>query len=144
MKRNKPLRRSPMKRGSSTLKTTKRLENKTPIKAKPKKARSKAESTASAIWKEAIVERGCEVCRARGEVCEGLLQAHHVVYQQHLRDRGLDHLLWDVANGLCVCYRAHRRQHNRTQPVERRLLRPENLAFAERNGCLDLIERFYP
>lgn len=138
-----------MKRGGALkrkteLKTTKPLESRSAIKAKPKPARSKEEITAAAVWKEVVIARGCEVCRARGEVCEGALQAHHVVYQQHLRDRGLDHLLWDVTNGLCTCYTAHRRHHNRTQPIERKLLRRENISFAERNGLDDLIERFYP
>lgn len=144
MKRRTPIKRSGALKRKTELKTMARLENRTPIKAKPKPARSKEEVTASAVWKEAVIARGCEVCRARGEICEGALQAHHVVTQQALRSRGLAHLLWDVTNGLCVCYRAHRRHHNRAQPVERKLLRHENITFAERNGLVDLIERYYP
>lgn len=91
-----------------------------------------------------VVDRGCEVCPKRHEVCEGALQAHHVIFQKHLRDRGLDHLLWVIENGLCCCYKAHRRHHNRSQPIEREILRPENIAFANAHGLADLLDRFYP
>ena len=139
MKRRKPLRRGgPLKRKSA-------LKVKTgTIKARPKPKRSRVEQQASEIWWSVIVARGCEVCPKRGEICDGRLQSHHVVTQQALKKRSLAHLTWDLDVGLCVCERAHRRHHSRHQPIERSLLRPENLAFAERHGLLDLIERFYP
>lgn len=136
MKRSPLPRRKASLRRSDGLKRTGRL--KTRLKRVP--AEERAEERA---WKASIRGRGCEVCSARGEECDGHLEAHHVVEKKTLKKRGLGHLLWDPDNGLCACYRAHRRHTNRTQPIERRLLRPENESFALRHGLVDALERLY-
>jgi hypothetical protein len=148
VERRKPLKRGgPLKRKSKLvtkkpLQARKALTSTSKLKSRPKELTT-VQKTLKAAWLLAILPRGCEVCGRRGEECEGRLQAHHVVYEQHLSELD-DKERWNPENGLCVCERAHRRHHSRHQPIERSLLRPENLAFAERHGLTRLVEKFYP
>lgn len=87
--------------------------------------------------------RGCEVCPGRAEVCEGPVQAHHVIDKSLLKKRGLHSLIWHQANGMGVCFRAHRRHTNRTQPIERRLLRRDHFEFAALYRLNDALDRRY-
>ncbi|HEX7088711.1 MAG TPA: HNH endonuclease [Longimicrobiales bacterium] len=57
-----------------------------------------------------------------------LLQEHHVVYVQHLRQEGGD--VTDSANALTLCADCHRKHHDRAHPVPLALLRDENYRFA--------------
>lgn len=66
-----------------------------------------------------------------------------MIEKKTLKKRGLKHLLWDTDNGLCACERAHRRHTNRSQPIERCLLRPENDAFAFKHDLVDVLDRVY-
>ena len=144
LKRGGPLKRTGELRSRSKLESNKPLPRAKPIKARPKPKRSKVEEQASERWHAVTVARGCEVCPRRSEICDGSIHAHHVITQQQLRRRGLAALLWDVDNGMGLCERAHRRHHNRAQPIERQLLREEHLRFADDHGLSNLIERYYP
>jgi 5-methylcytosine-specific restriction endonuclease McrA len=128
---------------SGPLRRRTQLRRTTWLRAKPKGGLDDQERAAAAAWR-ALVARGCEVCRRRGRVCPGgRLQVHHVIYAKHLAKRGLKHLRWDPRNALVCCEDSHRRHHNRREPIERRVLRVENMIFATENGLDDLLDRFY-
>jgi hypothetical protein len=93
-------------------------------------------------WKRAVIDRdaGCVVHHD----CEGQLQAHHVVTQQHLRKRGLSAWRWDRRIGLTVCERAHRRHHSARQRIPFDSLPLEVVRFVAGTLGLDwYLEKFY-
>lgn len=129
--------------------------------------RTKAETKrldreASGNWKWRTTALGCRVCPALGQVCEGMnVNAHHIIRQQVLKryvaavahEQYLDddaradlerELLWALPNGLAACERAHRRHHNRIQPIPLDVLPLGALAFAARLNLSYVIEREYP
>lgn len=86
-------------------------------------------------------------CIAEGKgfgECEFPLQAMHVVSRQALRNRGLSHLEWDPTNGVSGCYRHHRRHDNAVEVLPMELLPARCIAWAERYGLLDVLERYWP
>lgn len=87
------------------------------------------------------IDRGC--IAASMSLCEGVVQAHHVIYQKHLKGAGLEDLLWDPMNGAALCYRHHRRHHGGFEPIPKALLPTRCLLFAEEHGLDYLIDRFY-
>jgi hypothetical protein len=113
---------------------------------------------AAAEWTHQVVAWGCKAHPAGG--CEGVLQAHHVLYAQHIRAWARTHayihhlgpvalaelerrLLWDVRNGMCLCYGAHRRHHNRIEPVPLALVPPAAREFADELGLTYRLEEAY-
>jgi len=90
-------------------------------------------------WR-ATTETACRWCGSDKQ-----LRLHHVVYEQHVRDRRGD--CWDPRNGLTLCLSCHSKHHNGTDshvPIDR--LRPENFAFAvELLGpyAVDYFMRYY-
>lgn len=150
MKRGGPLKRSGAlaRRGkslkrSSGLAQRKMLARSSTLRARTREPMSTAEKTQQETWYATTIARGCEACAARGEQCEGRLEAHHMIPRSTLKDRGLHELIWHPFNGMCLCYRAHRRHTNRTQPLERRLLRREHFEFAEMFRLNDVLDRLY-
>lgn len=69
--------------------------------------------------------------------------AHHIVAQQHLNRIGLGHLLWDVANGLAVSERVHRRHHAGLERIERRFVPERAEEFAARLGLGWYLDKHY-
>lgn len=72
------------------------------------------------------------------------VQLHHVVYQQHVRNRGGD--LTDARNLLALCYDCHRRHHNRVAPIPRASLPDAAVEFAEEllgDYANDYLGRYY-
>lgn len=73
------------------------------------------------------------------------LNQHHVVYEQHVKDRGGDR--WDARNALCLCHACHTSHHRRgTRVVPISALRDENLEFAFDllgEAALDYLRRYY-
>lgn len=116
-------------------------------------------------WHEAVLGRGlCAVC-LRGRRGVGVnkvnlrMSPHHVVPQRYIRRRfrpmikHLDRedleerliaLLYDGANGMCLCLDCHEAHEKRTRPIPRSLIPKKALEFAEKNGFMDVIERLYP
>lgn len=86
---------------------------------------------------------GGECIAANWSLCEGPLQAHHAITQQQLRKAGLTDSLWDPAVGAAVCYRHHRRHHNRSEPLRRDFLPQRVLDFAAKHGLDWIIDRYY-
>ncbi len=124
------------------------------------KHRSLQDVGAAVAWHDAIVAMGCEICPRLGEACEGAVQAHHVLRSQFIRGwvaaeaheqyltqaahADLEReLLWDLRNGQAVCYRAHRRHHNRVQPIPLWLVPLDALRFAEQLGLAHRVEADY-
>lgn len=112
-------------------------------------------------FKRRGVALGCRVCPARGETCEGTVQAHHLVRAQVIRrhvrtvafqadlskDETADlmrELMWASVNSLGVCERAHRRHHNRTEPIAFSLVPLAAVVWATKHGLAYAIEREYP
>jgi 5-methylcytosine-specific restriction endonuclease McrA len=135
-------RSKPLARGGE-MKRTAPLGGSGRLKSKPKPKLTKRERSASQVWHDIVVARGCEVCPRLGEACEGPIQGHHVCSRQVLRRRKLAHLTWCLENGMGVCERAHARHTNRKQPIERRLLRRDHERFAELHGLVDVLDRAY-
>lgn len=95
-----------------------------------------------AEWKRVVTMNGCDVC-GPGSDCEDV-QSHHVITQQQLRKRGLEHLLWDHRNGLAVCERRHRRHTRAIERIRYGQLLIRNVVFAEEVGLDWILERYYP
>jgi hypothetical protein len=77
-------------------------------------------------------------------VCDGPLQAMHVVPKQTLKRRGLRHLLWDPVNGIAGCYRIHRRHDLKVELIPRSLLPARCLEWARTHHVVDALERHWP
>lgn len=147
MKRGKPLaRRTPLKHGGKPLKRT-RLKPVSPRRAQPT-----FDASAAALFKELTcfervdgrrVMRACIVCGDRQHI-----EGHHVVPQQVLRREGLDHLLWDPANGVPVCdepapNRCHTRHELAVARIPKDRLPEAAVRFAAAIGQSHSIDRLY-
>lgn len=113
LKRGKPLKRTAMKRKAP----------------KPKAGRrTNLDRMARDLFRrEAQFQRCCQSqdCGATGD-----WEAHHVVYEQHLRDIGEP--IWDTENALRLCPDCHRRHHNRSKIIRLDRLSDRHIAYAFR------------
>lgn len=93
-------------------------------------------------WKRSVLDRdaGCVVYHD----CEGDLQAHHVVTQQHLRKRGLGDWAWDRRIGVTVCELAHRRHHSARERISFEVLPTEVVKLVTDLVGPDYLARYYP
>jgi len=85
---------------------------------------------------------GCQVHENRS-LCEGNVQAAHLIPKQALRRRGLHEYVWDPRNGIGACERAHRRSDSGLErfPVE---VIPESAwEFARELGLEWYLEKLY-
>ena len=96
----------------------------------------------SLAWKRAVIDRDAG-CVAHHH-CEGELQAHHVVTQQHLRKRHLSEHAWDRRIGVTVCERAHRRHHSARERIPFDSLPNEVASFVAELVGPDYLVRYYP
>lgn len=92
-------------------------------------------------WKRRVIDR--DATCVLWHDCEGDLQAHHVVTQQHLRKRGLSRHAWDRRIGLTVCERGHRRHHSALERIPFNVLPSEVVSFVTELGLDWYLERFY-
>lgn len=92
-------------------------------------------------WKRAVLSRdaACVVYHS----CDGDLQAHHVVTQQHLRKRGLGDWAWDRRIGVTVCELAHRRHHSARERISVDCLPSEVVGLVHALGLDWYLERYY-
>lgn len=102
-------------------------------------------------WRRAVAGgKPCAVCGTRLDV-----QAHHVVYQQVLRNIAQsaacspEPWLWDKRNGLPVCKHCHGSHHGGSRPISRALLVklvPTVFVFAREVGPIAVahLRRRYP
>ena len=137
----------------SRLKRYTRLQRSKPIEAratprrKPRhsgKRPTVAEVNAREQFKTVACSEPCIGRRIPGHVCDGPLQAMHVVSKHTLKRRGLRRHLWDVANGVAGCERIHRRHDLAVERIPRELLPARCIEWAERLGVLDSLERHWP
>jgi len=103
-----------------------------------------AELAARAAFKETVCAGPCIGVGIPGHACEPPLQAMHVVPKQTLKRRGLRHLLWCPENGVCGCYRIHRRHDNKIELIPRELLPERCIDFAVEHGLVDALDRHWP
>lgn len=95
-------------------------------------------------FKQAVLIASGGTCLVhRGEGCEGPMQAHHVITQQQLRDRGRHDLLWDWRNGVAICEDAHVRHTKAVERIARAMLPTRCIAWATLYGFDALIDRYY-
>ena len=92
-------------------------------------------------FKRSVIDRDGACVVYHG--CEGELQAHHVVTQQHLRKRGFGDWAWDRRIGVTVCERAHRRHHSARERIPFDSLPLEVVRFVEKLGLAWYFERYY-
>lgn len=87
----------------------------------------------------AAMELKCRRCGRRAR------HQHHVVYEQHVLRMGGDPL--DPDNGLSLCFSCHMSHHHSMDgKLPLSILRPENIAFAERllgAAAVDYFARYY-
>jgi hypothetical protein len=113
-------------------------------RSKAGKAPSPSMIAARAEFKTVVCSEQCIGTGIRGHVCDGPLQAMHVVPKQTLRRRGLSHLRYDPANGVPGCYRIHRRHDNKTELIPRALLPERCIEWAAEHGVDDALDRHWP
>jgi hypothetical protein len=119
-------------------------------RAKPRRrgrsgqAPTTAEIEARELFKVTVCGEPCIGRLIDGHVCDGPLQAMHVVPKQTLKRRGLRHLVWDPLNGIAGCYRIHRRHDNKTELIDRALLPARCIEWAREHGLMDALERHWP
>lgn len=109
-----------------------------------KRPRTDADRRAAEAFKRAVLalDRECLVHGDPAE-CDEPLQAHHVIPQQTLRKAGRHDLLWDPANGMTVCYRAHRRDHSGHEKIPFMAIPTRCLRFAADHGFADVLAHRY-
>lgn len=96
-------------------------------------------------FKRAVLQRdqGCCVHSNPAGGCDEGWQAHHVVYQQHLRiTRPRE--LWEPRVGMSVCGRAHRRHHSGHEQIPYELIPPVVAEYLCALGFGVWLERHYP
>jgi cytochrome c553 len=96
----------------------------------------------SRLFREAALAQGrCQNCGLR----RGKLDAHHVLYEQHLRREGLPR--FERANALLLCALCHQRHHARSAVLPTSVLRDENLAYLTQSlgapRALEYLRRYY-
>jgi hypothetical protein len=92
------------------------------LRSRPKRS-TRIERTLARDFRAAVLRGSpCLGCGARAD------DPHHVVYQQHLRQRHLP--LWDPRDGIALCRRCHEAHHNRSQPIACSVLPDAALEFA--------------
>lgn len=75
--------------------------------------------------------------------CEQPMQVAHLIPKQALRRRGLHEFVWDVRNGLSVCYRAHRRSDAGLERFPAERIPEAAWEFADEVGLRWMLERLY-
>lgn len=93
-------------------------------------------------WKRSVLDRDA-TCLLWHDDCEGDLQAHHVVTQQHLRKHGLTRYAWDRRIGMTVCELGHRRHHASVQRIPFDVIPLEVVRFVNEIGLGWYFERHY-
>jgi hypothetical protein len=114
-----------------------------PLRSTPKTL-PRAVADAAEQFKAVVCSEPCIGTTIRGHVCDGPLQAMHVVPKQTLRRRGLNHLRYDPANGVAGCLRIHTRHDNKLELIDRELLPQRALDFAAEHGLMDALDRHWP
>lgn len=93
----------------------------------------------------------CECCGAKVLPTE-VIQAHHVVRQQDIRERckqlghsadATERLLWDTRNGMALREDHHRLHTRQVRKVPQAALRPEHWEFARQLGLAHRLENQY-
>lgn len=137
----------------SRLKRSRGLKPARAVRAYASKQDQKAEAERRGAWRQTTVRLGCAMCRLslvdpdvrrdRGPDLK-TLEAHHITPARYLKGWGHDELLWDPANGMCLCRYHHGRHETHMQRVPRHLVPDAAWAFAERLHMTWLLEREYP
>ncbi len=102
------------------------------------------DTVAAGIFKEVVCSESCIGAQIPGHVCDGPLQAMHVVPKATLKKRRLWHLMYDPSNGIPGCYEIHRRHDNKVELIPRSLLPARCIRWANEHGVLDALERHWP
>ncbi len=72
-------------------------------------------------------------------------QAHHVIYEQVLRNYALGHLIYDRRNRLVIPQERHEQHHSANGPkIQYQELSQNNLDFAAEVGMEWWVEQHYP
>lgn len=93
-------------------------------------------------FKLALWQRGCEIHENKS-LCEGSVQACHLIPKQALRRRRLYDAVWDVRNGIGACERAHRRSDSGIERFPADAIPDEAWEFAREHGLEWMLEKLY-
>ncbi len=96
-----------------------------------------------AEWKRRVCHGGCIIHDDPAD-CDGPLQGHHVISQQHLRRDGHADVVWDVRIGVGICEAAHTDHTRGTRRIPRDRLPSPVVAFVHDLGLDWRLERYYP
>jgi len=160
MKRSELKRNTPLRQGTKGLTTRRGLERAGELrraagpKSRPRRRkRSDAEVAQMEHWHRTVTADECAMCleipvdeevfvARRADVLRR--EGHHILAKRLLIAARLDHLLWDVRNGMSLCRLHHQRHEAWFQRVPRRLVPPPAFAFAAEVGMVPQLERDYP
>lgn len=93
-------------------------------------------------WKQRVCMGGCLMDGL--SPCEGYLQGHHAIKQQHLKNHGLVAFKWCTDVGVCLCERHHRRFHNGRETIPYERLPDALIRFCNEYGIEWRLEKQYP
>lgn len=111
-----------------------------PLKPWRPKHRSRTEQARHDAWVEAVLAKPCVLPRVEGE----LIDPHHVITQQHLRERGLHDLVWgDPRNGMPVPRSIHANHTAASERIPLWAVPAEAVEFACELGLGWMLDKYY-
>lgn len=133
LKRRTPLRAKTGIRRSSFVDRVERL------RARPSRRRGEI---VSSIWRRDL--GGCIVCPFEGGICQGPVEAHHLIPAQVLRKHGLEAFLMDHRDRVGVCSRRHEQITTAYRPFPVELLPDSFFEFAADTGLMWWVDKHFP
>jgi hypothetical protein len=130
VKRSALLRKTPLGRGSSSLKRSWLRPRRKPVGV-----------IVADIWREDLGP--CVACTP-GRQLRGRIDGHHVIPKSVLIRRGFRAFVMDKRNRIALCRTHHSNHHSRSQPIPRELLPEAAFRFADELGLRWYLERHYP
>lgn len=94
------------------------------------------------VFKLTVRGRGCQI-HDNASLCEGPVQAAHIIPKQALRRRRLYEHVWDPRNGLGACYRAHTRSDAGLERFPAERIPEDAWEFARELGLDWMLEKLY-
>lgn len=137
------MKRTPIKRGTTPLKTRTRLTARSTLKASkglrrtPPKALTRDEAAARREFRAKTMQRTGGKCIVTGRRAQ---EAHHVVPKELLPDS----LRWDPENGVALTQEVHANHTSGYRRLPRDVIPKLTLEWAKRHGFWHVIENEYP
>jgi hypothetical protein len=119
------------------------LLRRTPLRTRPK-PRTRQTREDAVLFHDTVCSEPCIGLQLDGHICDGRLEAMHVVPKQTLRRRNLGELRWDALNGVAGCEAIHRRHDLKVELIPRALLPQRCIDWAVAHNLTDALDRHWP